>query len=302
MAEVFADLPSMQTAVAGRDKDAVRRVLAVLVESQPSIDRAFVTDPNGVLWSDYPHATESEGQSLDYRDWYQGVKRKWQPYVSKVYQRHVNPQDLVVAIATPIRRDDQVIGILVYHIRLEAMNNWLQDIRLGDKGYVFLVDHVGNVAAHPALDFTGEEYEAYAGLEVLQRALHGEQRVVNYKDPLNGQAMVASFAPLRIAPDQYWVLVAQQPTAEAYAPIRQLQTLLGIAAGILTLAAIFIVGAMGRTQRWLQESNENLDREITQRQRYEKQIREAEQFLASVVENIPDMIFVKRGRSSIRAA
>jgi len=69
--------------------------------------------PEGVLWSDYPQAPESLGKNFSDRDWYRGLSRAWTPYVSEVYQRHAEPKPLVVAIATPIRKEQQVIGVLL---------------------------------------------------------------------------------------------------------------------------------------------------------------------------------------------
>jgi signal transduction histidine kinase len=45
---------------------------------------------------------------------------------------------------------------------------------------------------------------------------------------------------------QRWVVVAEQPSEEAYAPIRQLGMHIGLAAGILGLAALVMVVGLGR--------------------------------------------------------
>jgi len=65
LARAFAALPDMLEAVELRETDAaraeeeVRARLRAVVQAYPRVDRAFVTDPLGVLWSDYPHASES---------------------------------------------------------------------------------------------------------------------------------------------------------------------------------------------------------------------------------------------------
>ena len=43
--------------------------------------------------------------------------------------------------------------------------------------------------------------------------------------------MVATFMPVSVGRGQRWVVVAEQPSAEAYAPLRQLGLNIGLAAG-----------------------------------------------------------------------
>ena len=82
-----------------------------------------MTDPHGVLWSDYPQAAESLGQNFSHRDWYRGLSQAWTPYISEVYQRHAAPKPLVVAIAVPMRHEQQVRGALVYQYRLDGITS-----------------------------------------------------------------------------------------------------------------------------------------------------------------------------------
>jgi len=109
LARAFAAFPGMVEAVELREKDParaeeeVRARLQAMVQSYPRVDRAFVTDPHGLLWSDYPRASESLGQNFSHREWYRGLSQGWEPYISEVYQRHAAPKPLVVAIAVPIR-------------------------------------------------------------------------------------------------------------------------------------------------------------------------------------------------------
>jgi hypothetical protein len=113
LAASFASLPDVIRAVGERDEPSARAQLEALVQGFPRVDRAFVTDLDGVLWSDYPPASESMGENFSHRDWFDGVSRQWQPYVSEVYQRHAAPRPLVLALATPIRREQEMLGILV---------------------------------------------------------------------------------------------------------------------------------------------------------------------------------------------
>src|SRR5919198_1963636 len=190
LARAFAALPGMVEAVRLRDTEAaraeeeVRARLRTLVQSYPRVDRAFVTDPNGLLWSDYPRAPESLGQNFSHRDWYRGLSRAWTPYVSEVFQRHAEPKPLVVAIATPIRKEQRVLGALVYQYRLDDLTAWIMQINLGRSGYIFVLDHTGTVAVHPKVDLQARAYDDYAALSPVQNALRGAFHTAEYRDPL----------------------------------------------------------------------------------------------------------------------
>jgi signal transduction histidine kinase len=252
LARAFAALPGMLAAVELREQDAtraeeeVRAHLRVVVQAYPRVDRAFVTDPLGVLWSDYPHASESLGQNFSHRDWYRGLSQAWIPYISEVYQRHAEPKPLVVAIAVPMRHEQQVRGALVYQYRLDGITEWLKQIKVGSSGYVFVIDHTGTVAVHPQLNLQDREYDEYAAVAPIQEALQGQPHTAEYLDPLAQRTMVASFMPVSVGGGQHWVVVAEQPSEEAYAPIRQLGMHISLAAGILGLVALVAVVGLGR--------------------------------------------------------
>ncbi|NLX99992.1 MAG: response regulator [Rhodopirellula sp.] len=254
LAKAFATLPGFIAAVEGRDEAAVREQLQVAVEANSRLDRAFVIDPEGLLWSDYPLAPESLGQNFAYRDHFRGLSQSWQPYVSEVFQRQAKPRPLVVAIAVPIRRPDgTVLGGLVCQHRLEEVTHWLRRIPVGENGYAFVIDFRGHVAAHPKLDLEARRYSEYGALPQFVRAAQGHEDTVEYEDPLAAKRMVATFEPVLIA-GHYWVVVAQQPVDEAYAPIGRLGRQLGAASVVLALAALTVVLVLGHIRQQLRQA------------------------------------------------
>ena len=117
---------------------------------------------------------------------------------------------------------------------------------VGSSGYVFVIDHTGTVAAHPKLNLQDRQYDEYAAVASMQKALRGQPHTAEYLDPLAQRPMVATFMPVSVGEGQRWVVVAEQPLAEAYAPIRQLGLNIGLAAGLLGLAALVAVVGLGR--------------------------------------------------------
>lgn len=257
----FARNPGFIAAVRDRDEGGVRARLRVLVESDPVVVRAFVTDPDGMLWSDYPRAPESLGENFSHRDWYRGLSAAWEPYVSRVYRRHAEPRLLLVAIAAPVRDQGSgaVIGAIVYQIRLEGITRLIQQIDVGHGGFMLLVDHGGTVAAHPHLDLQQREYRDYAEAEPVVLARRGETGATSYPDPISGEAMLATAMPVSIG-SAPWVVVAQQPVEEAYAPVHRLALQIGVAGTLLAFVTGTLLFGLALSHNRLQRLGAHLAR------------------------------------------
>ncbi len=245
LAESFAALPAMRAAVRDGDEAAARALLAPLVESHPRIDRAFLSDPEGLLWSDYPHAPESVGENFAFRDWYRGVSQNWQPYVSDVYRRHAEPQPLVVAVAVPVREGDAVAGILVCQVRIDDFSDLLRDIAADGEGFALVLDPTGTAAAHPWLDPDSPLDRTYADVPFVVEARAGRPASGRYPDPLLGMEMVATFKPVPVG-GRHWVVAVQDPAIMVDAPTRRLRAQISAAATVLALAALGLAVVLGR--------------------------------------------------------
>ena len=188
------------------------------------------------------------GKNYSARDYFQGVKRRWKPYVSEVFYRQATPRLMVVAVAAPIRdTDGTILGIIEFHYRLQSLTDWLKNCLLDHDGYVFVIDHGGRVAAHPRLDLQMDLHTEFAVLEPVRKALRGESSMLEYQDPVAAQTMIATFMPVEVS-GNFWVVVAQQPAAKAYAAIDHLGSQLEAATVLLALLAFAAVAVLGRLQ------------------------------------------------------
>jgi len=279
-----AETPSFAAGARARDEGAVRRHLAAFVSAHPRVVRAFVTDPDGLLWSDYPRAPESLGERFAHRDWYRGVSASWSPYVSRVYRRHARPQLLLVAVAVPVRTGpDEVAGALVCQLRLEEITGLLTDMSAGRDDTVFLVDHAGKVVAHPRLDLQASEHGEYADTPPVDAARGGPgARNVRYDDPVTGELVVASSVPCDVGGAR-WVVVVQRPAAVARRPVVALATQTGVAGGLalLLLAGVALVQVRG--QRRVADLLDRLGDENAQRRAAEGALADANARLESRV-------------------
>jgi signal transduction histidine kinase len=196
----------------GRWEEAVA-ILASVPRDFPFIDRVFLTDPEGVLTADAPELPGVRGRNFAFRDWYQGVNADGRPYVSEVYKRSAEPRLNVVAIAVPIKGQDETLaGILVLQIRLSVLLDWIQTIEVGPQGFLFVVDRKGQIVAHPKLPLE-EGIVDFAGIPAVQKALRGERGVEIFFDAA-GHGKLAAYQPV---PGYGWGVIAEQPREAAFA-------------------------------------------------------------------------------------
>jgi signal transduction histidine kinase len=196
----------------GRWTEAVG-ILEGIPQTFPFVDRLFLTDRDGTLLADTPELPGVRGKNFSFRDWYQGVSREWEPFVSEVYKRTAEPRSNVFAVAVPIGGDGgRILGILVLQIRLNMLLEWAREIEIGPRGLLYLVDRKGHLAAHP--DHAPEsEIVDYSAEWPVRKALQGERGI--QQSPRSGEGLhVYAYEPV---PGYGWGVVAQQPAASAFA-------------------------------------------------------------------------------------
>ncbi len=250
IAHAVASVPGSLDAVRKKDDLAMRERLRAVVLAYPQIDRVFLTDPDGLLWTDYPQSLDAFGKSQADADWYQGVSDRWKPYISNVYLRSHDPTSAVIAIATPVIDNTQeVIGALVFEYKTEQIRRWLGGIQIGDSGHLFIVDQKGVTVAHPDVSPAMSVDTTFANVGPIMRARDGSNFLTEeYDDPLVQRRMIASFQPLSIGTNT-WVVVAEQPIDEAFAVLNNVRRNISLAGGVLTLITIGMVVALGITAR-----------------------------------------------------
>lgn len=249
LAHAVASVKGTVDAAKTQDALTMNIRLKALVLAYPQLERAFVTDGSGMLWSDYPAVPGSYGSSQSKAGWYQLLSRHWSPTVSGVYIPYAGARSPAFAFAVPIQEGTGgVIGVLVLEYRTEEITKWLQNIRLGETGYVYVVDQNGIVVAHPHLPVTDHLYDDYASVLRIRDAAETSVSTQEYVDPVTQKQTIATFEPVSVG-DDTWVIVAGQPVSEAYQPLDSVKVRTSVAGGFLTLVTLCMVIALGVMSR-----------------------------------------------------
>jgi class 3 adenylate cyclase/HAMP domain-containing protein len=196
----------------------------------------------------------------------------------------VQIQDFIIALfaagrplafmATPLREGGKQLGVLMVAVPLDAINKimtgsnqWKSD-GLGDTGEVYLVgsERLMRSAARPYMEnparyraslsaagYSKEEIELVSRTETttmtqslgkmpLEDAVNRNSKTTIMKDYL-GRSALTSYAPIKVQ-GLDWFVVAEMAASEAFAPLTDLGSRIGIAAlvmvFIVTVAAVFL--------------------------------------------------------------
>ncbi len=197
------------------------------LEFFPSFDRIVLYDPQGVIKADAPHAIPNViGQSRADKEWYNGVKRNWEPYISGTFIRGAEPRIPVVTVVVPIktmsslskavnpaaREGRKVIGILQLQVKLDIFSHWIDRINIGPGSIIYVVDQYGCIVYHPkyAQAKTVTDFSSVGIVAKVMKGIGGAE--VNY-NPVEKEERLAAYEPLS---SYGWGIVITQPVGLAY--------------------------------------------------------------------------------------
>jgi PAS domain S-box-containing protein len=197
----------------------------------------FVTDRNGVIRID---STDRKrlGIRIGHRAYFhraeQGISSIGDPIFSQA-----TGKPILVACAPVFDRNRAFRGVAAITLKIDLLSNRVSSVRIGNKGYSFMIGGDGIAIAHPfSPDILRDNVARLAGAEKLaERMIRQETGTERYS--LKGIVKVASFAPVGI---NGWSVGVTQDHSEFMEPInaiRKFYLLAGIVFLLITTAGIF---------------------------------------------------------------
>ena len=139
----------------------------------------------------------------------------------------------IIIRSIPIKRDDQIVGVLAASINLHLFSELARDVDAGKTGYAFIVDHNGRVIGHPDEKMVEDETDL-SHLKPVKKAISGKNGEEKYT--YEGQEKLAAYKEID---KTGWGVIVQQTTEEAFAHLRS-----QIKKGLLVIAIALITGSI----------------------------------------------------------
>jgi signal transduction histidine kinase/CheY-like chemotaxis protein len=169
-------------------------------------------------------------------------------YYSPVYFRNESEPYMTIAIAEGAGPN---AGVSVAEVNLKFIWDVVSQIKIGQKGYAYVVDSTGRLIAHPDISLVLQQTDLSALPQVAGARAGGDPATVG----VDGGSHEVMTARQTVDPPGWFVFV-EQPLEEAFAPLYAslLRTVLLVLAGVglSVLASVFLARRMVRPIEALQ--------------------------------------------------
>lgn len=182
----------------------------------------FVFSPEGKIIAESPFVPGRRGLDLSFRDYIQKTATTWRPYISEPYtSSQVDRQPAIMFTAPIFDEDQRLVAIFAGSINLLRENflGTLAETKIGETGYVYLYDRNRTIIMHPCRERILQQDVPVGSNHLFDRAIlgyEGSGETVNSR----GLAILASFKQLQT---KGWILAANHPLEELYAPVAQIR-------------------------------------------------------------------------------
>ncbi|MET4279987.1 adenylate cyclase [Bradyrhizobium sp. F1.2.2] len=146
------------------------------------------------------------------------------------YERDSEPY-MIIAVAG----NRAAAGIVIADINLKLIQEVIAAIRIGETGQAFVIDDAGRLIAHPDISQVLRGHAASEGFGSIRAAVAAANGAAVVTRDADGKSAIATSA--RTASVD-WTVIAQQPVAEAFAPIR---AALWRSLGLLVVGTLFAI-------------------------------------------------------------
>jgi class 3 adenylate cyclase len=126
-------------------------------------------------------------------------------------------------------------GIAIADINLKLIQEVIAAIKIGETGHAFVIDDSGRLIAHPDISQVLRGNAASEGFGLLKAAVAAANGAAVLTRDADGRAAIATSARTGSVD---WTVIAQQPVAEAFAPIR---AALGRSLALLVVGTLFAI-------------------------------------------------------------
>lgn len=231
-----------ETALAEKNTAVIEEKLKDLLEIFPKFENGlFILDKDGKLWVDYPRHPAVRGKSFAFRQYFKKTMQAQMGIIGRPYRSARTGKPVLTFTALLKDSQDRLLGLLGCSVQLTSPNALagIRLTRIGESGYIYVYDMTRLMILHPQ-DTRVLKRDVSPGVNKLfDAALEGFEGV---GETINSRGIPMLLSLKRI-PGTDWILGAQQPQREAFAPIRDARKTIIYCIFAAALIAV-IIGAL----------------------------------------------------------
>ncbi len=217
-------------------------------DRNPDYEMIFYADPAG----EFIGSNDTRGNVGD-RDYFRAIVDEGADhYVSNPLVSRSTGENVFVVACPVIDRRGERKGLVAATVLLETLTSIAGSIRMGERGFGYVVDSTGLLIAHPSeewrlkLNLLRSEEQGFEGLDEVGRMIAaGEPGLLRYRRP-DGSEMIAIFDRVPETPGWFLGLAVSEGElmGRVTALVRRIVILLLAALAVLLMVVIVISGRL----------------------------------------------------------
>lgn len=218
--------------------DQVVSQLKKIHSTDENISLAFIglADANDLITDIYEYDSIPEFD-LRNRPWYQETLDNDKTSITSPYIDFVTGE-LIISVATPIYdEENNDIGALAIDIMMDDIYHYMRNYKVGEDGYMFLIQENGTILYHPEIDFdlNIKLPDRYKYHKVVENISNDESIFLDNTN--NGYDHYIAYNTIK---NTDWVVATVIPKSEVYAPLNN-YILINILLFILVIMALAVI-------------------------------------------------------------
>ena len=226
------------------DLAALERHLQGKNELLALFDDLYIFDARGVLLVDWPQKAGRRGLDMSARDYIQAVQTTRQPFTSQPILGKATRQPIIVIAAPVLDARGELAAIVGGVLNLHKPNliGELNNRKLGERGYFYLVSSDHHFIAHPDRALILQKIPGEQENPVLARALAGYEGTL---EGVNHRGLHGFYTFKRLV-STGWILASVIPAEQALQPVAKIQRDMALVTLLIILLAMPMVWWLAR--------------------------------------------------------
>jgi len=186
------------------DGAALREMAIAVQQKNPQFELIYVMDNNGMQIARTSGNLANRADRAYFKEAMKGSTFFTDAYISSFTNAPC------ITISTPIKNQaGAIMGVIGADISLQALKGIAENVKIGQNGYIEIVDHAGTVIAHPDHERVLKK-ESFAKIDYVEKVINGTSGWVDVVST-RGDKTITNFASIA---NYNWGIIVNQPMEE----------------------------------------------------------------------------------------